>query len=46
MFSIGIMLGAGIAAPVFLAIGYFARRDRSIKHELADIGPALRRSTR
>lgn len=44
MIGVGIVMGIAIAAPVFLAIGWFARIDRSVSHERADIRPALRRS--
>lgn len=41
---VGFMIGAAIAAPVFFAIGLFAGIDRTVRHERADIRPALRRS--
>lgn len=44
MFSIGFVIGAAIAAPVFFVIGMFAAQDRRVTHERADIRPALRRS--
>lgn len=44
MIALGFLLGVAIAAPVFFAIGRFARLDSRITHEPADITPALRRS--
>lgn len=44
--TIGFVIGAAIAAPLFFAIGLFAGIDRTITHERADIRPALRRSSR
>lgn len=46
MLTIGILVGAAIAAPVFWLLGRFARLDAGVTHERADITPALRRSSR
>lgn len=43
MMAIGFLVGAALAAPVFFLLGRFAFLDARVRHEPADITPALRR---
>lgn len=46
MIVVGFLLGFGITAPMFFALGLFAGIDRARSHERADITRALRRSVK
>lgn len=44
MIALGFLLGVLVCGPVIGLVCFFAGRHSAVHHELADIGPALRRS--